>query len=304
MKGCLRKMEYKTLIKETKYKTLKSKEVIYGKENGYYFVTEPSSLIGLCKVYINVDKEDEVKEIIESMRSTHPEIVIGAFRSKGRYGNFIELNTLEIKNGAQFDNTIKDITLRLKEIGCLQVSESSGHTNGLGIYILGNDCTIMDEQDFHYVLNNEGQRRKKLNDNPVLAYILAVLGGVLGSLLVNIIPIRFFVIYILIPFGVFKGFELKASYPSKTQLYILSAISLICFLMSDITYLIMSTLITGGSIDWTNLRLYIQYYYFDNFFSSNIFGIVVIGLYIFYTIRNHDGSVTKNRTKFVYKRLM
>lgn len=307
MKGCLNSMEFKDIVKNTNYEKINKTQVIYGRENDFYFVIEESNLTGLCKIRFNVTNLEDARRVVNSLRETFPEIVSGGYREGSLGENFLEVNYLGYTNGKELNELIKAITLAFKSESIDQVCTVSGHTSGLGLYLVGRRVEILSDEGFQDSRQETKRYKKNHKDGIGYAYGYALIGALLGMaiwiLAMNVI--NFAIFAVAIPYFIFKGFTYGGATPRKIDVFVLTGLSVIAILISPLVSGIINLWMAGIPMEMAGSIVESYFSNFGSVLKGQLWTLIIVGLYAGYSIKTYlYDAPTTSTTKNKYKKLM
>lgn len=149
-------------------------DLIYGKEEGFYFTVQTLDRKNMMALNFSVDQPDDVIDAISLLRKAHSAIALGGvYCDKNQL--VVELNQLNVSDGRMLEDIVWSIARVLRERHKSNVCYESGSLNNIGIYRTGTNVRILSADTFQ----EYGKTTKKhIQSSSKSAHVLGWLGVV------------------------------------------------------------------------------------------------------------------------------
>ncbi|QIK69033.1 hypothetical protein G7062_01485 [Erysipelothrix sp. HDW6C] len=248
-------------IKELKngYNYLSDIEGIYGRENDILFVASGLDRKNMICLTFSVERGAELVEKIEALREKYDAIPLGGVYMDG-YTLNVELNLVNIDEAKDFTDIVDAVTAVIVRNRSQNISSDDGKTGDIGIFRIGTKMVILDGAGFEETTESMSEQYKKKSDSPLIPYIVAIGGMLLGVALWILIGRIGFISgiagYFILSFAI-KGFQKMGGQIYKKDVYILLGLALFMIFFAEFTSIALSimnmgriTLIEAYQITW------------------------------------------------------
>lgn len=218
-----------SVANSNKFNYIKDIKSFYGKMNGFLFYSEETTQVGLIRVYFRIKDTEENREVAKSH--------FDSFRAIGPYAYRFEREFLLIElkiNGLDDEKELTELFYSFT--ASLDQKENN---DSLGIYRLGTKLSFETNETFQEQAKDMSKVYRKQNDNPMLAYIMAIFGLLPGIIIYVILSRTFFSFigaYVMFQMSI-KMFK-KYSSISKNDSYVLLAMTFFGIFISQYLYMV------------------------------------------------------------------